>query len=420
MIKIINFIEAILLLHAFAFCISKFSKKEVNHKIVLFILTLIYSFVYNSFFVSITQEVKAFLSILMTVIICKFFVKLNNKDCVFYTLIIWLTAIIFDILVMNVMNNLKVKELLNIDDTIGKVIGSTLIIIFFYILGNINSVANCVNRIKTFVNKLDFSYYKLVGIIVIYFCLGSYCLSYMNDKAVSAIILVIAFSLLIVILFFMFQQIQINSLKESLKILTKNNEFYIERIDEYRVMKHNLIANLNGVKSTANLKTKKLIDDLIRKYQSMLKMPKNFKNLPSGVNGIIYEKIYNIKDNSLNLKIENRIKNNIIEVLSAKNYNLFCEALGVALDNAIEASEKSKEKLLYLEFTEDEEKIILKIINSFSNIIDLDELGTKNYTSKQHGNGLGLFSILKYKSIKLSNSIKENKFCSIIIVNKTS
>ena len=31
MIKIINFIEAILLLHAFAFCISKFSKKEVNH-----------------------------------------------------------------------------------------------------------------------------------------------------------------------------------------------------------------------------------------------------------------------------------------------------------------------------------------------------------------------------------------------------
>ena len=83
-----------------------------------------------------------------------------------------------------------------------------------------------------------------------------------------------------------------------------------------------------------------------------------------------------------------------------------------------ELYKNNKYQIRDLEFTEDDNKLMLKIINSFSGMIDIDELGKKNYTSKKTGNGLGLFSILKYKPIKLNSSIKDNKFICVIRVNK--
>ena len=147
-------------------------------------------------------------------------------------------------------------------------------------------------------------------------------------------------------------------------------------------------------------------------------MPKDFKKLPSGINGIIFEKIYNIDSKEIKISVSNHIKNNIIEVVSARDYNLFCEALGVGLDNAIEAAKESKEKIIYIDIHDDDEKIILSIVNTFSGVIDLDELGNKNYTSKQKGHGLGLFSIFKFNAIKVSTYIKENKFFYQLKVNK--
>ena len=240
----------------------------------------------------------------------------------------------------------------------------------------------------------------------------------MNDKGYIVLVIFIAFSVLLFVINFIIQQFQIISLKESIKLLNKNNEFYLNLIDEYRILKHNLISNLSGIKSVTNKKTRALIDDLITEYNSILKLPKNFKEIPTGISGIVYEKIYSANNSQLQLKVDNKLKNNIIEILSARKFNALCEALGITLDNAIEAAEQSNEKILYLEFTEDENKLILKIVNTFSGVVDIDELGKKNYTSKKKGHGLGLFSILNKKDIKLTTIIKNNKFISVVTVNK--
>ena len=52
-----------------------------------------------------------------------------------------------------------------------------------------------------------------------------------------------------------------------------------------------------GIKSVSSIKAKKLIDELIMEYSKDFRLNQNIKDIPYGLDGIIYEKIYNFKNN---------------------------------------------------------------------------------------------------------------------------
>ena len=52
------------------------------------------------------------------------------------------------------------------------------------------------------------------------------------------------------------------------------------------------------------------------------------------------------------------------------------------MDNAIEASSNAKIKAVYINLDEDNNKVIIEILNTYSNDIDLDNIGNKNYSTK--------------------------------------
>lgn len=207
-------------------------------------------------------------------------------------------------------------------------------------------------------------------------------------------------------------------LKETNNLLSKNIDFYIKRINEYRILKHNLKSKLNGLKSVSNKKSIPYINELIEEYNDRMIIPKDIMEVPNGLNGIIYEKVYEFNNKDLQITVENKIKKEILKILTPKNYNLLCEALGVTLDNALEAASKSKDKIVYLKFNESKENIIIKIMNTFSGSIDLDKLGTINYSSKNLGHGLGLFSLLSKDNLKISTCIKNEFFINTILIPK--
>ena len=416
--KLFDFITGILMFNGFIYFMKKASKKEFNKKRKLRYFIIGYCFVYAVLVYILPPEFTSLITFLTVIFAYKLFTKISNKDLIFYTIVQWAIGIVLDILIMSLTN--AILKINNLDTKLCRIIGSLFIALTYFVIGKNKYIIDFINNIKKYLYNVNYSIYILAIFLIIYYYLGSFTLKHINNAFIPTMILFICISLLIILMLYIVQQIQIKSLKDNIKLLSRNNEFYIERIDEYRIMKHNLISNLNGIKSISNKKTIKLIDDLILKYKEILKMPKNFKNLPTGINGIIYEKIYNINDSSFNVSINNKIKNNVIEVLNARDYNNFCEALSVSLDNAIEAAKKSKEKILFLEITETENKLMLKVINSFNGVIDIDALGTKNYTSKHNGNGLGLFSILNIRSVKLTTLIKDNKYSCIIAVNKTT
>ena len=52
------------------------------------------------------------------------------------------------------------------------------------------------------------------------------------------------------------------------------------------------------------------------------------------------------------------------------------------------------------------------------NIVDLDNLGTKNYTTKGRGHGLGIFSVLRNNEVSVKFQIIDNIFVSNLYAKK--
>ena len=77
-----------------------------------------------------------------------------------------------------------------------------------------------------------------------------------------------------------------------------------------------------------------------------------------------------------------------------------------------------KKKLLKLIFLEDEEYIYYIQKNSFNNVIDLERTGTKEYTTKKSGHGIGLNYVKKLKNIETKNEVINNMFITKLKVKK--
>ena len=121
----------------------------------------------------------------------------------------------------------------------------------------------------------------------------------------------------------------------------------------------------------------------------------------------------------MKVQIDNNVKGKLLDILGPKNYNLLCEALGITLDNALESASQTKGKIVFLEFSEEEKTVNIKIMNTFKGSIDTEKLGTIEYTSnKLNGHGLGLYSLFNKNTIYITTSIKNNLFRSEIKVNK--
>ena len=79
----------------------------------------------------------------------------------------------------------------------------------------------------------------------------------------------------------------------------------------------------------------------------------------------------------------------------------FARILGILLDNAIEAAEKSKEKLINISFRKDERnnRNLILIENSYANKdVDTEEIFNKGFTEKENHTGIGLWEVRKILS----------------------
>lgn len=421
MIKNISvYIITILILYEMYNFIATLSKKEKYNKCISIILIMIFALLYNNLYIHFPAEIYSFLPLLFISIICLILLKINIKEWFFYIIITGIIGLTVDILLMLIVSLIRsVNILQNAEMDIIQIFSSTVMIIVYYILSKSIAIQKFIKGLFKRFNKVNSSNILIFVLLVAYFIVAIMCLNEIENKSLILMSLLILSSTLLFLINFITNNYQIKMLKENRDLLIRNNEFYIALIDDYRIMKHNLINKLLGLKTVSNSKTKKLIDEIILEYNSTFKTTKDIKNIPVGINGIIYEKLYNLDNvEDLNIYIENKIKSNILEELTPKNYNSLCEALGVTLDNALEASLNSKEKVVYLKLSETNEKIIINIQNTFSGSIDFDKLGKINYSSKGTNHGLGLASLLRKSEIELTTSIKLNLFIVKILVNK--
>ena len=336
-----------------------------------------------------------------------------RKDCynINYVIFLWGLNIILEMFLSLPLS------IINIDTITKMKLNITFTIILSFVLNIVIlmlfSIKNFINKVRNivFFSKYDKKTYSIIYIILIEsiilgLIIGSDFINQLT-KIVFAIILLLSD---IICLIFAGHLKEENKLLHQKSALIEENVNINHRLKDYKEFKHNLIHSLNGLKSLTDDSTSLLINNIINDYNNY-----TFNN--RAINDFNLEKFvrsYLINDNSkLKIYINNEINNEFS--ISSKQFNELCKSVGIALDNARESASKSKEKIITIEIFKEKNKIKIEIINSFNNCINIDEIGSKLFTTKCNHDGIGLVSLSKNHVIKNYLSIKNNLFFHTII-----
>ena len=342
----------------------------------------------------------------------------STEEAKNYSIIIWTIALLIDVFVMLVINKFGLLNFYENNIKLSKSIGSIIMACIIIGLSMIKPVIIFLNKIYKKMCKINLSIKYIIIIIIAFLLIDFFSSSNIHNQQIIAIFFMSGIGLLAIVILLISMYYQIVTLKITNEILEKNNEVNQKAIYQFRILKHNLESQLMGVKTVANKKAKVLLDNLIKEYNESFYIKHDVNSMPLGINGLILDKLYKYNEDKIEISITNKIKSKILKAVGPRSYNLFCETLGVTLDNALESAKESKDKLVYIEFRENKEVIQMKIMNTFHGNIDLDKLGTVNYTSKKKGHGLGLYSLFGRKNLTITTSIRNNLFVNKIEVKK--
>ena len=339
----------------------------------------------------------------------------------FYLIIVWIYGVILDMISMLFVLFLQYIFDFNIYSYVSRIILSSIVFIMFIITARSTKFKTIVNNAYKKVQKINYFDFALVSFAIFVFFVGFVIFLSLDNMSLSVLLMAVLF--LLGLSFVLLIRVRVHLVENDifLNLLKENNEFYLKIEDENRIFKHNLTAKLLSVKSVSDKKARKLIDDLIKSYNNNMDFSIQIKDMPYGLNGIIYEKIYPYIG-KLHIKIYNKITFDIFKKLKPRRYNVFVEKMIIALDNAIESCMTSVDKVLVINLYFENNEIIMDIKNTFSADLNLEELGNINYSTKSNGNGkrrgLGLFSALRDNEVKLSIKIINNLFVTRIVAKQ--
>lgn len=206
------------------------------------------------------------------------------------------------------------------------------------------------------------------------------------------------------------------------------NKTLVELVDSLRLLKHdynNILQSINGYIIT---KQYDQLDEHIKKLTMDSKKIAEVESInPEIINqpaiyGIIGAKYFRAANKNIDFNLS--IATNISEI--SFDFTELSRILGILLDNAIEASEKSDNPHISVRFSYNKAKqadmIEIKNTIAENSKIDLNKIFNKGVSSKGIKSGLGLWEVKKIISSK-SNSqiyadIDNNEFSQTIIVEK--
>ena len=363
-------------------------------------------------------EYKIIISFIIIILSNLVYFKDDIKEIIQNSVIIVVVNVIVELLFTIIfLNNANNVQYLN-DNIILKILFSILV---FYITNKVigwNKINNGIFKIKEITNKVVSIEIIFLLMLVVLNILG-FIISEDFDNIYSICSIVIS---LIYIIFTTFsivkRQYNIKKLEAKNKELTESYKNYTKAFDDFRELKHNLKNDLYSIKAVVPKEKQMLLNNLITKYNKKYDWLNDLDNIPEGLEGILYLKQNEAKNNKVNLIINYDSKSKILD----KDFLDLCDVLGILLDNAIESSKKTKNKIVMLDVGEDKNFINIKIMNNYNNDININELYKKDYSTKEQKSGLGLYYIdkLKNKNIKVSISVINNLFIVTVKYKKIS
>lgn len=296
----------------------------------------------------------------------------------------YLSILIIDITYSFLTLTLKISILTN------PLIANILISTLSYILIRRKIMLDLWNILK---DKNDILKVFLITIITIYIQIKIHSNKF-NCLLMISIILLLIYSIIKL-------KIQEYELEKEYDKIIKNIEIYEHQLQELRIRSHeqqNILRCIRSMKS--NKEIIKFIDSILEEkntkdytiLKEVLKIKINY------IKGLLYEKLILCKEKNINfiLNISSNINYKKTDNLDQNTLRDMTIILGILLDNAIEACNKTIQKSLSIYLYEEQNNLVIQISNTFKGTINIDLLYKPGYSTKGKNHGFGL-SLLKSK-----------------------
>ena len=282
-------------------------------------------------------------------------------------------------------------------------LGFLFMLIIIYNNGLITCIINKI--VKWFTTK---NIIKSLTLFIIFFLTISLLMkeNFLNVKYVSNVITIYMFVLcLIALLIQLFKEnSDKNQIKNKYDSLLKYAKTYEHEVVEKSKWQHEYENQLIIIRDKIDSKNKdaiNYINKLLKNKPSnentqwLIKLSK-FPDI--GIKGLLHYKICEMVKNGIKVYVDVIDEKSIPKELPKKhledNLQDISMALGVYLDNAMQAAMESDNKYLIVEFKCDKEQITIQISNTYKGKVQLDKINQERYTTKGSNHGYGL-SIVK-------------------------
>ena len=348
---------------------------------------------------------KTLTMFMVDVLYCFKVFDISIKRALYLTFWYMILLIIPDLLQLFITTNVVgINKIICYNEIAGSVISNLIVSSLFIIIIKIFK-----NKIKKVINNEVSNNVKIIILSLFTFiCVGMIFFSVIKTYEFSndIFLYLVAMMVLVTSLFSLIRKtIENDRLMKEYDKLLEFMTTYENEIENQRILRHETKNEFLAIKAKIcdKQQNKEIIDyiDEILKEKITVSQEKyaKFGYLPpNGIKGLCYFKVQEAEKNeiSVSINISSRIKKSSVYNLSIKNQRDFGKILGVFLDNAIEASSKSKKKQLGIEaYSNKDKEFIMIISNSFDEMINKNKIGKERFTTKGRDRGHGLLLVRK-------------------------
>ena len=389
---------------------------------------LISSILYTLNNLYIYGTIKTLIVCIIHVLVFKYIFKINWPKAILLTIMYAIVIIIPDLIEL-----FAVTEILGLsrdflyNNYAGSVLGNiTICLLFIMITYALRKLLRKIINTRISSNK------KIILLsILTLICVGLFFYTLIKEFRFSDNIVIYLVSMLVLtsVLFSLVKQTIDNyKLTNEYDKLLEFMTTYENEIEKQRILRHETKNEFLIIKGKIQDKEKdkeiiNYIDEILKeKIEVKQEEYAKFGYLPAnGIKGLCYLKTQEAQDKKINtsINISKRIKNSSIYNLNIKEQRELGKLLGVILDNAIEASINSKDKILGIEAYLINGECQIIISNSY-NIEELNDYKDNKHTTKGKNRGHGLL-LVKYiinnsKIFNLETNITDNLYVQKIVI----
>lgn len=407
-----------------------FSKKQI----ILHTIVTSISLSISTALMTILPTVNTLIMILLIFLSIKFILKVKTLQSFFIVILMFafmflteiITAVLFVLITKKEANYLMDQPILKF------LVVFTQNVFIFILLVLYNKFILKTKKIDDILKYLNSKQLKIFIMAVIIYILPQVFIFVLTKYSYPVYFLLLNIVQFILtgafLLIYLKKDIEYNKTQVDLLTSEMHNKTLGSMIDGIRSLKHdynNIIQTLNGY-----LATKKY--DTLNTYIEDLSKENNIINNLSMIDPKIFNEpgIYGIVGSKYFISLEKNITFNFNIGCDLNDINFpkpeLTRILGILIDNAIEATEKTDNKQINLEIIFDDKKYanIIKISNTYdeSQQIDTNLIFEKSFSTKEVKSGIGLWQVKKLinknPNSQIITDIENNKFIQTIIIEK--